>query len=198
MRSKLASLIHCSVLFLSRADVNLCCYRFFWQEHEVQYSQVHEVEAPEIRVGAKDELTVIVESEPLISEDLLPPLIWLLPSTFFRWWYSIRHRTSRFSFISCSSFLSFSLLLSYSLRLLYSLILLYSLLQTLCGCFHELLDVSFQSKCPVTTYLETNIDFRLDPLLRLPLEKKGNVLVLLKNGFYDMWANGDMLTDPRS
>ena len=73
MRSKLASVIHFAVLFLSRADVNLCCYRFFRQEHEGQHSQIHEVEAPEIRVGAKDELTVIVESEPLISEDLLPP-----------------------------------------------------------------------------------------------------------------------------
>ena len=119
MHSELPSLNHCAVLFLSRADVNLCCYRFFRQEHGVQYSQVHEVEAPEIRVGAKDELTVIVESEPLISEDLLPP----------------PHMTSSIEFPPLMIFnptpdiqvffclLSYSLVLSCSLSLSYSLLL---------------------------------------------------------------------------
>ena len=117
MLSELASLNHCAVLFLSRAAT--CYYRFFWQEHEAQYSQVHEVEAPEIRVGAKNELTVIVESEPLISEDLLPP----------------PHVTSSIEFPPLMIFnptpdieVFFCLLLSYSLVLSCSPSLSYSLL----------------------------------------------------------------------
>ena len=120
MRSKLASVIHCSVLFISRADVNLCCYRFFWQEHEVQYSQVHEVEAPEIRVGAKDELIVIVESEPLISEDLLPPPHIMTSSIEFPP-LMIFNPTPDIQIFFC--LLSYLLVLSCSLILSYSLLL---------------------------------------------------------------------------